>query len=60
MKSLLVSIIVALVIIITIIAAGEYHGIEVNVSKAIVSTYWLTIPIVVVGIICAIFGKERD
>ena len=60
MKSLLVSIIAALVIVLTTIAAGEYHDIDITVSKALVSTYWLTIPLIVVGVCVAVFGTERD
>ena len=60
MKSLLASIIVALLIVITIIAAGNYHGIEVTVTKALTSTYWLTIPLIIVGVCVAVFGTERD
>ena len=59
MKSLLASVILALVIVIAVIAAGDVHGIEVTVTKAIISTYWLTIPIIIVGICIAVFG-ERD
>ena len=58
MKSLLVSIIAALVIVLTTIAAGEYHGIEVTVIKALVATYWLTIPIIIVGICVDLFGDK--
>lgn len=59
MKSLLVSIIAALVIVIAVIAAGEHHGIDITVYKAFVATYWLTIPLIIVGICVAIFGEER-
>ena len=56
MKSLLVSIIAALLVLV----AGEVHGIDITVSKALVSTYWLTIPLIIVGICVAVFGTERD
>ena len=60
MKSLLVSIIAALLVILLILVAGEVHGIDTTVSKALVSTYWLTIPLIIVGICVAVFGTERD
>lgn len=58
MKSLLASIIVALTIVLAVIAAGNYHGIEVTVTKALVSTYWLTIPTIIVGLIIDLFGDR--
>ena len=60
MKSLLVSIIAALLVILLLLVAGEVHGIDTTVSKALVSTYWLTIPLIIVGICVAVFGTERD
>ena len=60
MKSLLVSIIIALAIVLITIAAGDHHGINITVSKALISTYWLTIPLIVIGVCTAIFGEERD
>ena len=60
MKSLLVSIIAALLVILLVLVAGEVHGIDITVSKALVSTYWLTIPLIIVGICIAVFGTERD
>ena len=60
MKSLLVSIIAALLVILLVLVAGEVHGIDITVSKALVSTYWLTIPFIIVGICIAVFGTERD
>ena len=59
MKSLLASIIAALLVILAVIAAGQHHGIEVTVAEAIIATYWLTIPLIIVGICIAIFGEER-
>ena len=59
MKSLLASIIFALAIVLITIAAGNHHGINITVSKALISTYWLTIPTILVGICIAIFGEER-
>ena len=58
MKSLLASIIVALVIVIAVIAAGEHHGINVTVYKAFTSTYWLTLPIILVGLCVDLFGDK--
>lgn len=60
MKSLLASVVVALVIVIAVIAAGDVHGIDITVYKALVSTYWLTVPLIIVGICIAIFGEERN
>lgn len=60
MKSLLVSIIAALLIVLLVLAAGDVHGIDITVSRALVSTYWLTIPLIIVGICVAVFGTERD
>lgn len=60
MKSLLASVIVALLIVITIIAAGEHHGMNISVTKAIVSTYWITLPMIIVGICVDIFGNKRS
>lgn len=60
MKSLLASVVLALLIVLAVIAAGEHHGIEVTVIKALVATYWLTIPLIIVGICVAVFGTERD
>jgi len=60
MKSLLVSIIAALLVILVVLAAGDVHGIDITVSKALVSTYWLTIPMIIVGVCVAVFGTERD
>ena len=58
MKSLLVAIIAALVIVLTTIAAGEYHNIDITVYEAIIATYWLTIPIIIVGICVDLFGDK--
>ena len=59
MKSLLASIIAALLVVIAVIAAGDVHGIEVSVLKAIIATYWITTPIIIIGVCIAIFGEER-
>ena len=59
MKSLLVSIIAALLTLLAVIAAGDAYGTEVTVIKALAATYWITIPTILVGICIAIFGEER-
>lgn len=58
MKSLLASIIVALLIVLAVIAAGDAYGTEVTVIKALVATYWLTIPTIIVGLITDLFGDR--
>lgn len=60
MKSLLASIVASLLIVLAVIAAGDAYGTEVTVIKALVATYWLTIPTILVGICIAIFGEERQ
>ena len=59
MKSLLASIVASLLVILAVIAAGEHHGISVTVYKAFISTYWLTLPIVLVGIFVDLFGDKK-
>ena len=58
MKSLLVSIIAALIIVLAVIAAGQHHGIEVTVAEAIIATYWITIPTIIVGLCVDLFGDK--
>ena len=58
MKSLLASVVLSLLIVLAVIAAGNYHGIEVTVAEALVATYWLTIPTIIVGLIIDLFGDR--
>ena len=58
MKSLLASIIAALLIVLAVIAAGQHHGIEVTVAEAIIATYWITIPTIIVGLCVDLFGDK--
>lgn len=58
MKSLLASIIAALIIVLAVIAAGQHHGIEVTVAEAIIATYWITIPTIIVGLCVDLFGDK--
>ena len=58
MKSLLASIIAALIIVLAVIAAGQHHGIDVTVYRAFVATYWITIPTIIVGLIIDLFGDR--
>ena len=58
MKTLLASIIAALLIVLAVIAAGQHHGIEVTVAEAIVATYWITIPTIIVGLCVDLFGDK--
>ena len=59
MKSLLASVVLSLLVILAVIAAGDAYGTEVTVIKALAATYWLTITTILVGICIAIFGEER-
>ena len=58
MKSLLVSISFALAIVLITVAAGDHHGINITVSKALISTYWLTIPLIIVGFCVDLFSDK--
>ena len=58
MKSLLASIIAALIIVLAVIAAGEHHGINVTVYRAFVATYWLTLPMILIGLCVDLFGDK--
>ena len=58
MKSLLASVVLSLLVILAVIAAGDVHGIEVTVYEAIIATYWLTIPLIIVGVCVDLFGDK--
>ena len=58
MKSLLAAIALALLVVIAVIAAGQHHGIEVTVAEAIIATYWITIPTIIVGLCVDLFGDK--
>lgn len=58
MKSLLAAVVLALLVVIAVIAAGEYHGINVTVYKAFTATYWITIPTIIVGLCVDLFGDK--
>ena len=59
MKSLLASVVLSLLVILAVIAAGDVHGIEVSVLKAIIATYWITTPIIIIGVCIAVFGDKK-
>ena len=58
MKSLLAAIVLDLLIVLAVIAAGQHHGIEVTVAEAIIATYWITIPTIIVGLCVDLFGDK--
>ncbi len=58
MKSLLASVVLSLLIVLAVIAAGDAYGVKVTVIKALVATYWITIPTIIVGLIIDLFGDR--